>query len=129
MREYRSYSCPKAARSPSRAAATHIASSEISDANCSLTGPGSRPAASRSLLSPDLAMRKIPTIMIDVGRAGSVNNSRLVGNPETEVSHTTSESIVNRRAAAGAADKPTKNPLKPLRNLVLESVEEKRGCF
>jgi hypothetical protein len=27
------------------------------------------------------------------------------------------------------ADKPTKNPLKPLRNLVLESVEEKRGCF
>jgi hypothetical protein len=39
------------------------------------------------------------------------------------------ESIVNRRAAAGAADKPTKNPLKPLRNLVLESVEEKRGCF
>jgi hypothetical protein len=53
----------------------------------------------------------------------------LVGNQETEVSHTTSESIVNRRAAAGAADKPTKNFLKPLRNLVLESVEEKRGCF
>ena len=66
---------------------------------------------------------------IELITKGPLLKACIVGNPETEVSHTTSESIVNRRAAAGAADKPTKNPLKPLRNLVLESVEEKRGCF
>ena len=53
-----------------------------------------------------------------------------VGNSKTEVSPTTSESTVNRRRCMVEHwISRRKNPPKLLRNLVLQSVEERRGCF
>ena len=66
-----------------------------------------------------MAVRGIPT-----------DRGTVVGNSKTEVSPTTSESTVNRRACLVEQwISRTKNPLKPLRNLVPVSVEKRWGCF
>jgi len=63
-------------------------------------------------------------------RAIPTDRGTVVGNSKTEVSPTTSESTVNRRRCMVEHwISRRKNPPKLLRNLVLQSVEERRGCF